>query len=83
MTAKRNSGYDGISVDTVKFVIPYGVLPITNIINHSFCTGLVPDDLKIAKVCPSYKNGDRAEISNYRPISVLPRYLKNWFVTGC
>jgi len=39
------------------------------IINLSFTTGLVPNMLKIAKVCPVYKNGDKTDINNYRPIS--------------
>lgn len=50
--------------------------PLCKLINNSFSTGLVPDELKIAKVCPIYKNGDRAQFSNYRPISILPSFSK-------
>ena len=31
-----------------------------------------PDDLKMAKVTPAFKGGDRDDLSNYRPISILP-----------
>ena len=31
-----------------------------------------PEGLKIAKVTPIYKTGDSSDISNHRPISVLP-----------
>ena len=31
-----------------------------------------PDDLKMAKVTPAFKGGDRDDLGNYRPISVLP-----------
>ena len=33
---------------------------------------LFPDDWKIARVAPTYKDGSEDENSNYRPISVLP-----------
>ena len=38
--------------------------------------GVLPDDLKIAKVTPIYKAGDSSDISNCRPISVLPCFSK-------
>jgi Reverse transcriptase (RNA-dependent DNA polymerase) len=38
--------------------------------------GIVPDDLKIAKIIPIYKCDDKKIISNYRPISVLPVFSK-------
>ena len=34
--------------------------------------GVFPDALKIARVTPLFKGGDPSNISNYRPISVLP-----------
>ena len=39
-------------------------------------TGVFPDSLKIAKETPVFKTGDLKEISNYRPISVLPCFSK-------
>jgi len=55
--------------------------PLCKLINNSFSTGLVPDELKIAKVCLIYKNGDRAQFSNYRPIYIT-EFLETLWEAG-
>ena len=39
--------------------------------NLSFATGTVPSALKLAKVIPVYKKGDKDLVNNYGPISLL------------
>ena len=46
-------------------------IPLSKIINLSFSTGIFPSILKTAKVIPVHKKGDKMDISNYRPISLL------------
>ena len=46
------------------------------IFNLSFTTGIVPDLIKIAKVVPVYKKGERNVPGNYRPISLLSIFDK-------
>lgn len=46
--------------------------PLVQIINDSFASGVFPDQLKIARVTPIFKNGITTNPSNYRPISSLP-----------
>ena len=50
--------------------------PLKYLFNLSIVKGIFPDDLKIAKVTPIYKTDNSSNISNYRPISVLPCFSK-------
>ena len=63
----------------MKQLMGYFVLPLTFLINKSIAQGIVPDELKIAKVLPIYKNEDEQLIQNYRPLSVLLFSLKYFF----
>ena len=53
---------------------------LKNILFHVFKVsiqqGIFPDSLKIAKVTPLFKFGDKDIISNYRPTSTLPVFPK-------
>ena len=45
-------------------------------LNESFScsSGIVPNQLKIARVIPIFKSGDKSSFSNYRLVSVLPAF---------
>ena len=68
---KSSSSYDNIVSWIAKTTIDTIAEPLTEIINCSLETGIIPDELKIAKVVPGYKAGAKNEFSNYRPISIL------------
>ena len=44
---------------------------VCNIFNQSISLGIFPDDWKCAIVTPLFKVGDRNDVNNYRPISVI------------
>ena len=46
------------------------------IFNLSLAKGILPDDLKIARVTPVFKAGNENEVGDYRPISILSWFSK-------
>ena len=76
LNTKHSTGYDGLSTSLLKRIYPVLAEPLTLLINNSLKTGIFPDKLKIAKIVPLYKNNDRHDIKNYRPISLLPSISK-------
>lgn len=60
----------------VKNTTEHIIKPFTYVCNQSLKTGTFPDAMRIAKVIPIYKNGERQAFSNYRPISLLPLFSK-------
>ena len=70
------TGYDNIStifLKKCKFIL---VPVMVQLVNLCFSTGIFPKTLKKSIVTPVYKNGDRIDASNYRPISVLSSISK-------
>ena len=52
------------------------VLPFSLIINCCLTAGIFPSKLKLAKVVPVFKKGPTDQLTNYRPISLLPSLCK-------
>ena len=69
-------GNDGISPRVLKSAVkPLSIL-ISELFNKSIISGIFPDDLKVARVSPTHKSGDRTDPGNYQLISVLPTISK-------
>ena len=71
LKGKYSASYDDKPELSVKQCIQLVKKPLTYIYNVSFNSGVFPNESKIAKVKPLYQKGDRYDIQNYRPISVL------------
>ena len=76
LETKKSSGYDDIFSDVIKDTSPSIFEPLRHIFNLSLEKGIFPDQLKIAKVSLLFKKGDNALMDNYRPILVIPYFLK-------
>jgi hypothetical protein len=50
--------------------------PLTVLMNRSLAEGTIPSEWKHAMVTPVYKSGSKTDAANYRPISVLPVFVK-------
>jgi hypothetical protein len=77
LKTKNSFGYDGISTKLLKISSCFISLPLTYICNKSLSSGIFPDHLKYTVVKPLFKKGDRSNISNYRPISLLSSFAKH------
>ena len=67
----KGCGPDDISAEFIHEILPNIVAPIHHIVNLSLKTGDVPHQWTISKVTPIHKKGNREEMGNYRPISLM------------
>lgn len=67
-----SSGIDEINTKSLKCIKNLIVDNLVSCINKCLEQGVFPDILKIAKISPIYKSGQKTNPTNYRPISVLP-----------
>ena len=63
-------------IDDIKLLCEYISIPLCEIINESFISGIFPDPLKLAKVIPLYKKQSPDDPPNYRTISLLSISVK-------
>ena len=71
LSANKATGLDGIPSSFLRNSASVTVCPLTHIINLSITQGVIPDDLKSARVAPLFKKNDKTEVGNYRPVSIL------------
>ena len=76
LKVNKSSGYDEIGFNVIKHSFQYISKPLMHIFQLSLSQGILPDNLKIAKISPIFKTGETTNLSNYRPISVLPCFSK-------
>ena len=68
----KSSGCDMISSRVCKDAFVILVDHLVHIFNCSLNSCVFPDAWKQARVVPLFKGGDQSDVSNYRPVSLLP-----------
>lgn len=79
LKADSSSGPDNIPPIILKNCASVLALPLSLLFNKSLRTGRFPHSWKTSFVIPIYKNGDKKDITNYRPIcksSAIPKLFE-------
>ena len=71
LNPSKSTGLDEIPARFIRDGASVLKIPITFIVNLSLSSGKVPDDMKVARVKPLYKNNSSLEAGNYRTVSIL------------
>ena len=72
----KAKSHDDIDFYFLKIAAPILAFPLSVFLNHCLTFGAFPNRLKLAKVVPVFKKGLTDQLSNYRPISLLPSFSK-------
>ena len=72
----KATGPDQISARLLRMVAPKIASCLTALFNASLMCGEFPSEWKCANVSPVPKAGDKHDVNNYRPVSVIPVIAK-------
>jgi hypothetical protein len=73
---KKSCDIHGVSTKMIKFIGTEIAKPLAHIFNLSLVSGVFPQMLKQCRVIPIFKAGNRLDVDNYRPISLLSSISK-------
>ena len=76
INSSKAAGPDGIEGILLKYCAASLAKPLTIIFNTSFISGIIPQEWKLASVVPVHKKGDKDNVKNYRPISLISLVMK-------
>ena len=76
LDSNKSSDIYGISPKLLKILSPAISGILSNIFKESFALEVFPDYMKLAMKTPIFKGGSKLDVSNYRPVSVLPMISK-------
>ena len=72
LNPNKAHGHDNISIRMFKICGDTICKPLELIFKQALTTGVFPSEWKKGNIVPCYKKGDKQNIKNYRPVSLLP-----------
>jgi hypothetical protein len=76
LKSKNSYGFNEISTTLLNITASFISSPLTYICNKVITKGIFPDRLKYSAIKPLYKKGNKKDVSNYKPISLLTSFSK-------
>ena len=76
LKANKTTGYDMLPSKLLKTASDILCQSVCYLINMSIKVCCFPNKLKFAEITPLFKKGNTQDVSNYRPVSVLPSLSK-------
>ena len=76
LNVTKATGPDKIPARLLRSCAPYICTSLCSLFNKSLALGKLPAEWKLSNIVPILKNGPADDISNYRPISLLPLVSK-------
>ena len=72
LKTNKSPGNDTLHVNVVRKLYHELKAPLMNIFSLSLKKEIFTEKMKLAKVSPIFKKGDKSIFSSYRPIYILP-----------
>ena len=78
LNTNKPTTYNNIPAKIIKEFSNVCSNTINELYNNSILQGSFPDAMKLADITPSHKKNDKCSKENYRPISILSSFSKNF-----
>jgi hypothetical protein len=71
-------GAEAVPIKFLKIIFPHILPHVTHVFNTVIMSSCYPAPWKLSKIMPVAKTNDPGSLSDYRPISILPAFSKQW-----